>query len=539
MCGQMKRVLRISHVAERGGSSHPVGHERGGSSHPVARERGGPHTLQPTSEGGASHLARVCPELHDVSHSTPLVRLIDSNPSLIHNLFYCVEGEEMEMRVRGWWVVGGGAAASGWSGDRASVLVRWWVPLRRTPNKCSRRRSGSLELDSTQPNCLHFFFYFIPSNGRREQTQVRFQQLFQVQEGKATKPVKKKGSYPLRPGVQGFFITCDGGRERQASHEAIDVIDSFFEELVIGKDPGMQVGGLHGKASNKKIKFTYSDSSSGETDDDEDGEEEEKKENKSATSTEGDKSNDKETSETLDHNKTDSDSPDNGKDGEPNDNKEVDESNGTDASEAEEPPAKKQCLETEVSKSAIPDKVEVKSMDKLIEAELKELGDKSKRRFFHLDTGCNGVVFVQMSKREGDPGPKDIVQNIMTTAAATKKHMSRFILRILPVELACYASEEEISRAIVPLVEKYFPVETETPQKFAVLYGARANTGVERMKIIDAVAKSVPKPHRVDLNNPDRAFVVEIVKTVCLIGVIEKYKELAKYNLRQLTSSKP
>ncbi|XP_030504652.2 uncharacterized protein LOC115719670 isoform X1 [Cannabis sativa] len=353
------------------------------------------------------------------------------------------------------------------------------------------------------------------------------------------KPVKKKGSYPLRPGVQGFFITCDGGRERQASHEAIDVIDSFFEELVIGKDPGMQVGGLHGKASNKKIKFTYSDSSSGETGDDEDGEEEEKKENKSATSTEGDKSNDKETSETLDHNKTDSDSPDNGKDGEPNDNKEVDESNGTDASEAEEPPAKKQCLETEVSKSAIPDKVEVKSMDKLIEAELKELGDKSKRRFFHLDTGCNGVVFVQMSKREGDPGPKDIVQNIMTTAAATKKHMSRFILRILPVELACYASEEEISRAIVPLVEKYFPVETETPQKFAVLYGARANTGVERMKIIDAVAKSVPKPHRVDLNNPDRAFVVEIVKTVCLIGVIEKYKELAKYNLRQLTSSKP
>ena len=27
-------------------------------------------------------------------------------------------------------------------------------------------------------------------------------------------------------------------------------------------------------------------------------------------------------------------------------------------------------------------------------------------------------------------------------------------------------------------------------------------------------------------------------QTVCLIGVIEKYKELAKYNLRQLTSSK-
>lgn len=40
------------------------------------------------------------------------------------------------------------------------------------------------------------------------------------------KPVKKKGTYPLRPGVQGFFITCDGGRERQAAHEALFVIDS-------------------------------------------------------------------------------------------------------------------------------------------------------------------------------------------------------------------------------------------------------------------------------------------------------------------------
>lgn len=44
------------------------------------------------------------------------------------------------------------------------------------------------------------------------------------------KAVKKRGAYPLRPGVQGFFITCDGGRERQAAHEAINVIDSvcFF-----------------------------------------------------------------------------------------------------------------------------------------------------------------------------------------------------------------------------------------------------------------------------------------------------------------------
>lgn len=41
----------------------------------------------------------------------------------------------------------------------------------------------------------------------------------------------------------------------------------------------------------------------------------------------------------------------------------------------------------------------------------------------------------------------------------------RSILRVLPIELACYTSEEEISRAIKPLVAQYFPLETQSPQK--------------------------------------------------------------------------
>lgn len=45
-----------------------------------------------------------------------------------------------------------------------------------------------------------------------------------------------------------------------------------------------------------------------------------------------------------------------------------------------------------------------------------------------LDPGCNGLVFIQMKRRDGDPSPKDIAQHAMTSAAATKKHMSRFAL---------------------------------------------------------------------------------------------------------------
>lgn len=392
------------------------------------------------------------------------------------------------------------------------------------------------------------------------------------------KPVKK-GLYPLRPGVQGFFITCDGGRERQASHEAINVIDSFYEELVHGKVSSVNVKPLQDKPINKKTKFTYSDSNSDDDDNADENDQKDKQEDRDKSVKDADDAVNEKSSTN----------------GNTNSHEEV-ESGGTDKEdltsqkiqevEGEEPLAKKQCTKEnkleeiqevegegplakkqctkenaleEIQKVAgeeplakkqcmkenaledgniISNKLEEKSIDKLIEEELQELGDRSKRHFSYLDSGCNGVVFVQMRKIDADPSPADIVQHMMMSLASTRKHMSRFLLRVLPIEMTCYASEDEITRAIKPVVAKHFPLESHGGQKFAVLYEARANTGIDRTKIINAVAKCVPAPHKVDLNNPDKNIVVQIVKTVCLIGVIKKYKELAKFNVRQLTAPK-
>ncbi|CAI9781295.1 unnamed protein product [Fraxinus pennsylvanica] len=358
------------------------------------------------------------------------------------------------------------------------------------------------------------------------------------------RPVKK-GKYALCPGVKGFFITCDGGRERQASNEAINVIDSFYEELLNGTKTTCEQAELSKKPLNKVIKFAYSDSSSSDDDDndedsDDDHHEDESNvrpkedENKHAIATGTDANNENLIKEESGHQKEDGISSEK----QAPENKEK-----TDEQEviAVEPPAaKKQRMENDTLKcrNDLSNKVEKKSVDRLIEDELAELGDRSKRRFSNLDSGCNGVVFVQMRKRDGDPCPKDIVQHMMTSLASTRKHVSRFLLRVLPIEITCYASDEEIRRAIKPVIEQFFPVETQNPLKFAVLYDARANTGVDRTKIIDAVAKSVPSAHKVDLSNPDVSIVVQIVKTICLIGIVEKYKELSKYNVRELTSSK-
>ncbi|XP_016458340.1 uncharacterized protein LOC107782019 isoform X2 [Nicotiana tabacum] len=323
--------------------------------------------------------------------------------------------------------------------------------------------------------------------------------------------------------------------------------NNFYDELVQGTGSSLGHGELSEEPKNKKIVFTYSDSSS--SDDDDGGEGDEDKgndENQTKEETSKIEQNQEKTDEEIGSLKNGGSGPEN-KDntsadeliqGNADKKEELETTHKQKDSEVGEPPSKKQCVEREAPKAGniVVGKTEEKSVDKLIEAELAELGDKSKRRFNYLDSGCNGVVFVQMRKKDGDPNPKEIIQHMMSSLASMKRHVSRFILRVLPIEVTCYASEEEIGRAIKPLVEQYLPAETDTPKKFAVLYEARANTGINKMKIIDTVAKSVPSPHKVDLSNPEINIVVQIVKTVCLLGVVEKYKELSKYNLRQLTS---
>ncbi|KAJ8419742.1 hypothetical protein Cgig2_021479 [Carnegiea gigantea] len=288
-------------------------------------------------------------------------------------------------------------------------------------------------------------------------------------------------------------------------HEKIGIVDAqwivhtrvpslgnqFFEDLVHRKNSGTRIVATLEKPLQKKIKFTYSNCSDSEGHDDNDDESEEDN-NESDRLAEGDK--DKESKESVDDRTSDDGKKDDQHQeglSKQTDTKEVD----VESKENEEPPAKKQC--GDAKKLEIVHHGTEKFVDKLIEAELQELTDKG---------------------------------------------------------------------------------------EFAVQYDTRVNSGIERMKIMDAVAKSVPVPHKnhkyilLPNNNPEKTIIVQIIKviiglmflacsflyvfvrlslellypnfirslillsscivqTVCLIGVMQKYKELAKYNVRQLTSS--
>ncbi|KAG0589381.1 hypothetical protein M758_1G017100 [Ceratodon purpureus] len=177
-------------------------------------------------------------------------------------------------------------------------------------------------------------------------------------------------------------------------------------------------------------------------------------------------------------------------------------------------------------------------IDELLAAEIDEIRTKKKARFSGCETGCHGVVFVRMLKdAAAQRSPMELAEAIVRDAAATKKSRTRYSMRLIPVETTCYASPAEVEKAAQSMVARHFPTGEGCPTfKFAVAIEARANTSIDKMALINAVAKIVPQPHSVDLKNPQKTILMQIVKTTCALGVVRDFKELAKYNLRMLTN---
>ena len=114
----------------------------------------------------------------------------------------------------------------------------------------------------------------------------------------------------------------------------------------------------------------------------------------------------------------------------------------------------------------------------------------------------------------------------------THSSLRRFAHRVLPVESICFASVDDIVKAASPLIAAAFPA--SPPLTFAVQLELRSCDGLklDRKAAVDALAALVPAPHTVDLSNPDRVIMVQVIKNAAAVAVLSDYYDLCKYNLR-------
>ncbi|XP_076760014.1 THUMP domain-containing protein 1 homolog [Xylocopa sonorina] len=156
------------------------------------------------------------------------------------------------------------------------------------------------------------------------------------------------------------------------------------------------------------------------------------------------------------------------------------------------------------------------------------------RRFQVVDTGVKNVVFIRSTLTN----PLELVTKIITELNKTKQQRTRFLLRLLPIEVVCKANMTDIKAKANVMLEKYFAQE---PKTFSIVFNRHSNNNIHRDEVIEDLAEIISKKNpgnKADLKNPELAVIVEMIRGVCLMSVAPNYYKFRKYNLLEICNTK-
>ncbi|XP_071796455.1 THUMP domain-containing protein 1-like [Asterias amurensis] len=179
-----------------------------------------------------------------------------------------------------------------------------------------------------------------------------------------------------------------------------------------------------------------------------------------------------------------------------------------------------------------PDDIEA-SLKKEV-AQIKQKRAQKQTRFEAVNSGAKNVVFMRTKTL---PNPTELVHHLLTDIATTQTSKSTHIIRMLPVNLTCRATTEDISKHVPEFVHPYFHAEGVEPTTFAVKIKIRNNNAVQRDEVIKLIAGIVMGKeieHKVHLDDPELAVIVEIIRNVCCLSVVKDFNKLKRYNLHEV-----
>lgn len=161
---------------------------------------------------------------------------------------------------------------------------------------------------------------------------------------------------------------------------------------------------------------------------------------------------------------------------------------------------------------------------------------KKSNRFQHVDTDIANLVFVRTTTLRN---PVELGAHIVSDVATTRKSISRFLLRFIPIEIVCKATLEDIKSAAGKLFDVHFL--NCPPKTFSIVVNRRYNNSIQRDDIIQELASLVAfknVQHKVDLKNAECSVIVEILKGICCLSVLPNYLKWKKYNISELVLAK-
>lgn len=164
--------------------------------------------------------------------------------------------------------------------------------------------------------------------------------------------------------------------------------------------------------------------------------------------------------------------------------------------------------------------------------------DARKCRFQALDTQTANCIFIEANIED----PLGLGVKIVRDIASSKVAKTRFLLRLLPVEIVCRANLVDMMNVAESLFDKHF---LGAPKTYAIMFNRRYNNDINRDSVIKEFAEIIQAKNgknRVDLKSPEFSVIVEVIKGFCCLSVVPDYLALKKYNLVELcaaSSNKP
>ncbi|XP_030765964.1 THUMP domain-containing protein 1 homolog [Sitophilus oryzae] len=175
-----------------------------------------------------------------------------------------------------------------------------------------------------------------------------------------------------------------------------------------------------------------------------------------------------------------------------------------------------------------------------LQKELQELkNDKNEKRFQVVESGAKNFLFIKTTVED----PVKLAESILNDLSENKSQGTKFLLRLVPIEVTCKAYMKDIEKSFETLCVKYF---SEKPRTFSIVFNHRNNNSVSRDDVIESLANMVSKmgqennlEHKVDLKNAELSIVIEIIRGFACLGVAPNFIKLKKYNLLAFCSSEP
>ncbi|XP_037818078.1 THUMP domain-containing protein 1 homolog [Lucilia sericata] len=169
-------------------------------------------------------------------------------------------------------------------------------------------------------------------------------------------------------------------------------------------------------------------------------------------------------------------------------------------------------------------------LQKQIDATQLKIKTPGKRRFQAVDTGASNCVFIKTTLDD----PVAMAGHIVKDIAETKQQKTRHLLRLVPIDAVCKANDKDIVNTAGQLCDKYFLKE---PTTFSIVFNKRFNNDINRDQMIREIADLIHAKNiknKVDLKHAKRSLIVEVIKGLCCLSVVDDYMGMKKYNLVEL-----